>query len=137
MSEAPLTLSRKQAAALLSLSPSGFDSWVRRGIIPTAIMGTRRWSRATIERAVNGKAANDAFDPDEVQKRYMALSPFEQWEAGHRTKRPHLPDEQSGDPPRRLGKREREVLLALAAAGGSVDDATQLPNGPATLGRLW
>lgn len=69
MTEKPLTLTRPQAAALLGLTPAGFDVWVRKGIVPPAIAGTRRWSRAAIERAISG----DAVD--------VELDPFEAWEA--------------------------------------------------------
>jgi len=52
----PLTLTRPQAAALCGLTPSGFDGWVRRGIVPPPIMGTRRWSRVQLERALAGQS---------------------------------------------------------------------------------
>lgn len=54
-----LALTREQAAALCGLTPAGFDSWVRRGIVPGPVHGTRRWSRAELERALGGTAAND------------------------------------------------------------------------------
>ena len=67
----PPVLTRPEAAAMCRLSTSGFDSWVRRGIVPPAIAGTKRWSRDAILRAVGG--AEIGVD--------AALSPFEQWEA--------------------------------------------------------
>lgn len=55
-----LTLTRAEAAELCGLSPSGFDVWVRKGIVPGPVVGTRRWSRAALEGALGqGKAAND------------------------------------------------------------------------------
>jgi len=63
----PLALTRQQAATLCGLTPSGFDVWVRKGIVPPAIKGTRRWSRAALERALSGGEDAD-------------LDPFEQWE---------------------------------------------------------
>jgi hypothetical protein len=51
----PLVLTRPEAAAMCRVSMSGFDSWVRRGIIPGPIPGTRRWSRIGIERALAGE----------------------------------------------------------------------------------
>ncbi|EXL10009.1 helix-turn-helix transcriptional regulator [Aquamicrobium defluvii] len=74
--EKPLTLTRQQAAALCGLSPAGFDVWVRKGIVPPAIAGTRRWSRAAVERALGA-------GPDDVPE----LSPFEQWEVEQEKKK--------------------------------------------------
>lgn len=68
----PLVLSRGQAAALCHLSPSGFDSWVRKGIIPSVIPGTRRWSRVAIERALSGDRSTPTPANDNE-------SPFEKW----------------------------------------------------------
>lgn len=66
----PPILTRPQAAALCQLTPSGFDSWVRRGVVPGPIRGTKRWSRDAILRAVDGDRHVD-----------VELDPFEQWEA--------------------------------------------------------
>lgn len=65
----PLTLTRAEAAELCSLTPSGFDSWVRRGIIPGPVPGTRRWSRAALEHALGGAATNDD-DPEDAYRRW-------------------------------------------------------------------
>lgn len=56
-----LTLSREEAAQLCGLSASGFDVWVRKGIVPGPIKGTRRWSREALEAAfgLQGVPAND------------------------------------------------------------------------------
>lgn len=55
-----LAITRDQAAELCGLSPAGFDVWVRKGIVPGPVKGTRRWSRAALERALGGEvAAND------------------------------------------------------------------------------
>lgn len=62
----PLALTRPQAAALCGLTTSGFDVWVRKGIVPPPIAGTRRWSRAALERALGADAQ---------------LDPYEQWKA--------------------------------------------------------
>lgn len=72
-----LMLTRPQAAALCALSPAGFDSWVRRGIVPPAIAGTRRWSRAALERALGGM-------PGAVG---VELDPYEQWKAEQRKRK--------------------------------------------------
>lgn len=66
----PLVLTRGEAADMCRLTPSGFDAWVRKGIVPPALPGTRRWSRDAIRDAVNGGRHVD-----------VELDPFEQWEA--------------------------------------------------------
>jgi hypothetical protein len=67
----PLAVTRKQAAEICGLSPAGFDVWVRKGIMPPPIKGTRRWSRLAIENAINGmdpvNAGLDAFEIWELQ----------------------------------------------------------------------
>lgn len=70
----PLAITRSEAAALCGLTTAGFDVWVRKGIVPPAIKGTRRWSRAAIEAAVSGA------------KPPTTLSPFEQWKADNADK---------------------------------------------------
>lgn len=66
----PLILTRQEAADLLGISTSTFDKWVRKGVAPAALSGTRRWSRAALERAMGGdtsapKAIN-MNDPEAV-----------------------------------------------------------------------
>jgi len=68
----PLVLTRPEAAALCSVCPSTFDNWVRKGIVPGPMAGTRRWSRVAIERAIAGDRSAPAADNDN-------LSPFEAW----------------------------------------------------------
>ena len=67
----PIVLTRPEAAAMCSISLSTFDNWVRKEILPRPIVGTRRWSRAAIERALTSglTAASVATDH----------SPFQQW----------------------------------------------------------
>ena len=71
----PLAITRSEAAAMCGLTPQGFDVWVRKGIVPPAIRGTRRWSRVAIEAAICGEKPNSNLDP------------FEQWEADNARKR--------------------------------------------------
>lgn len=73
---ASLALTRAQAAALCELTPTGFDSWVKRGIVPGPIAGTRRWSKAALERAISGvaKGGGHADDPEAV---------FDEWLKSH------------------------------------------------------
>lgn len=72
----PLVLTRHEAAALVGLTPSGFDSWVRKGIVPGPLAGTRRWSRDAIRDAINGKAVEVDVEED----------PYLKWKAEHARK---------------------------------------------------
>ena len=49
----PRLATRAEAAAYLALSTAGFDDWIRRGIIPGPISGTRRWDRFAIDAALD------------------------------------------------------------------------------------
>ena len=44
--ERTLFLSRREAAAICGISVQTFDTYVRKGILPGPLPGTRRWSRA-------------------------------------------------------------------------------------------
>lgn len=68
----PPVLTRAQAAAMCQLTPAGFDAWVRKGVVPTALPTTRRWSRDAILRAISG-VDDVAID--------AAVSPYEKWKA--------------------------------------------------------
>jgi hypothetical protein len=68
-------LTRCEAAKMCRISLQTFDSWVRKGILPGPIAGTRRWSRGAIERRLEGQAA--------VGSATEQLSPFEQWKRGY------------------------------------------------------
>jgi len=67
----PLVLTRFEAAEMCRISVGTFDDWVRKGILPRPIPGTRRWSRTAIERALSGEVV---AAPAEAQS-----SPFEEW----------------------------------------------------------
>ena len=49
----PRGLTREDAAAYCSLTPEGFDEWVRKGIVPGPIKGTQRWDRRAIDHALD------------------------------------------------------------------------------------
>jgi hypothetical protein len=70
----PPVLTRREAAKMCRISVQTFDSWVRKGILPGPIPGTRRWSRVAIERGLAGGGI--ALFANEQ------LSPFEQWKRG-------------------------------------------------------
>lgn len=69
----PPVLTRCEAAKMCTISVQTFDSWVRKGVLPGPIPGTRRWSRYAIERCLAGDAPSANDQP----------SPFEQWKHGH------------------------------------------------------
>jgi hypothetical protein len=67
----PLVLTRREAAEMSAISVQTFDVWVRKGILPGPIAGTRRWSRVTIEVALSGGHVAVPSESDQ--------SPFQQW----------------------------------------------------------
>jgi helix-turn-helix protein len=67
----PAVLTRAEAAEMCRISVQTFDTWVRKGILPGPIPGTRRWSRIAIERALAGDVVASTAD--------IWPSPFEQW----------------------------------------------------------
>ncbi len=65
-----LALTRDEAAELCGLSPAGFDVWVRKGIVPGPVKGTRRWSRAALARALGGETAANDDDAEAAYRRW-------------------------------------------------------------------
>jgi hypothetical protein len=49
----PLVLSRADAASYCGVCVSTFDDWVKRGILPGPIPGTRKWYRKAIGAALD------------------------------------------------------------------------------------
>lgn len=68
--ETKLALTRAEAAELCGLTPSGFDRWVRRGIVPEPIPRTRRWSRAALAMALGADVPGQ--DAEEQYRRWKA-----------------------------------------------------------------
>jgi hypothetical protein len=63
----PRGLSRRQAAEYCGCgSLPTFDDWVRRGILPGPITGTRRWDRKAIDAALD-RASGLQFKPEESE----------------------------------------------------------------------
>jgi len=57
----PRGMSREQAAAYAGCeSLSAFNHWVRRGIMPKAIPGTRKWDRKAIDAALDRRSGLDS-----------------------------------------------------------------------------
>lgn len=67
---APRGLTREQAAAYCGCETlAAFDEWVRKEIVPKAMMGTNRWDRKAIDRALDRRSgliadagASESFD---------------------------------------------------------------------------
>ncbi|BCM83814.1 hypothetical protein [Methylobacterium indicum] len=53
----PRGLTRDQAAEYCGCETTdAFDDWVRRGIVPGPMIGTRRWDRKAIDRALDRRS---------------------------------------------------------------------------------
>jgi hypothetical protein len=64
-------LTREEAAAYCGCeSLAAFSDWVRRGIIPGPIRGTKRWDRKAIDASLDRASGLDAAS---------ALSPLDAW----------------------------------------------------------
>jgi hypothetical protein len=71
----PRGMSKEQAAAYAGCeSPSAFNDWVRRGIMPRPIPGTRKWDRKAIDAALDQISGLDS-------KIRPQLSPYDEWKA--------------------------------------------------------
>jgi len=66
-------LTKDSAAAYLELEPSGFDKWVRDGLLPGPIPGTRRWDKKAIDAALDKLSS---LSPT------MTADPYEEWKRG-------------------------------------------------------
>ena len=75
----PRCLNRRQAAEYCGCcSLRAFDEWVRRGIVPGPIAGTRRWDRKAIDAALD-KRSNLAPELASVDRRELADRAFDEW----------------------------------------------------------
>jgi hypothetical protein len=71
----PRGMSKKQAAAYAGCeSLSVFNDWVRRGIMPKPILGTRKWARKAIDAALDRISG---LQPTIRPQR----SPYDEWKA--------------------------------------------------------
>lgn len=105
-----LSLTRIEAAKLCGLTPSGFDGWVRRGIVPPPIMGTKRWSRVQLERALAGQS----WVPPEscATSAEQGKDNYEAWRLEDDERNKHRPVHG-------LNKRQESALRALTKYGPS------------------
>ncbi|MDV2987654.1 UNVERIFIED_CONTAM: hypothetical protein Q9R58_25440 [Methylobacteriaceae bacterium AG10] len=66
----PRGLTKAQAAAYCGCETlAAFDEWVRKEIVPKAMLGTNRWDRKAIDRALDRRSgliadagANESYD---------------------------------------------------------------------------
>jgi hypothetical protein len=73
----PRGLSRESAAAYCGCeSLSAFDDWVRRGIVPGPIVGTKRWDRKAIDAALDKRSG---LQPKSAAN--SAASAYDEWRA--------------------------------------------------------
>lgn len=68
----PRGLSRDEAAAYCGLSPTGFDEWVKRRIVPGPIPGTQRWDLKAIDVALDRASGIETI---------TGGTAFDQWKA--------------------------------------------------------
>ena len=66
-------MTRERAAAYLDLEPAGFDGWVRKGIVPGPMEGTKRWDKKAIDAALDKRSG---LSPT------MPADPYEEWKRG-------------------------------------------------------
>jgi hypothetical protein len=71
-------MTHEHAAAYLELTVSGFDDWVRRGLIPGPIKGTKRWDRKAIDLALDRASEITTTKP----------SAYELWKEGQDARSP-------------------------------------------------
>jgi hypothetical protein len=71
----PRGMSREQAAAYAGCETlSAFNGWVRRGIMPGPIPGTRKWDRKAIDVALDRMSSLDST----IRRQ---RSPYDEWKA--------------------------------------------------------
>jgi hypothetical protein len=76
----PRGLRREEAAAYCGCNTTrAFDEWVRRGIVPPPIPGTKRWDRKAIDAAID-KASGLSSDSHDSESPEAAL---DQWRSKH------------------------------------------------------
>lgn len=68
----PRCLSGQDGARYCGVSIYSFDDWVRRGILPKPIPGTRRWDRKAIDAALDHMSGLTAT---------LTSSPLAEWRA--------------------------------------------------------
>ena len=71
----PRALTHSQAAAYCSLTLSGFDAWVSRGLVPGAIPGTKRWDKRALDHALDLISNLPSSDP--------ATTDLDEWRRKH------------------------------------------------------
>ncbi len=70
-------LSKSEAAAYCSLSPSGFQNWIDTGKMPPPLYGTKRWDRNQIDQAIEKLGGAKQDSETKTPADY-----FDAWESG-------------------------------------------------------
>jgi hypothetical protein len=83
---APRLMTREEAAAYCSISLNGFGNWVRNGIVPRPVPGTKRWDRRAIDKALDEisgiKPTAIAAEEDEADRWFREYEENKQRERG-------------------------------------------------------
>ena len=66
-----ILLTRTHAAELLDIKPKTFDVYVKKGIVPPPVPGTKRWLRKAVERTLY-KIAGIKEDGETPRERWKA-----------------------------------------------------------------
>jgi hypothetical protein len=78
MTDTPRVLSKDKAAAYCGCETmAAFDDWVRRGIVPGPIPGTRRWDKRAIDMHLDRLSG---IEPASEKQ----LSPYQEWKAAEK-----------------------------------------------------
>jgi len=72
VSNQPRMITKVEAAQYCGLTPSGFSSWVKRGVLPNSVPGTNRWDRKAIDAKIDRLSGlqpqmNDDTNFDEME----------------------------------------------------------------------
>lgn len=76
----PRGLTREEAAAYCGCgSVSTFDGWMRKGIVPGPIPGTKRWDRKAIDLALDRASSLPSAPLAPANNEAEAAEAFDQW----------------------------------------------------------
>jgi len=67
----PRLLSRAKAATYCGITRTAFSKWVKAGVMPQTLSGTRRWDKNAIDARldeISGLASADAQQEDDFEK---------------------------------------------------------------------
>lgn len=80
-------LTLEDAAAYCGLNKSGFRDWVKRGLLPGPIKGTKRYDKCAIDQALDRLSEID----HPIAPQSEASGAYDQWKADRGTINENLP----------------------------------------------